>query len=143
MGITIHANGVSRSFDCGYFGFAKLRNNIAEAFDKDFAVIYSYGLLATWKPKDLEKRLNNILTLKNKTGEIKDCDNDILDFLFESDCEGKASYETCKKIYDLIKDIDFTGKIFTYGAYSDGKDYEYFKEFLKECYDKRAMMLWS
>ena len=28
-------------------------------------------------------------------------------------------------------------KIFTYAAYSDGKDYENLKAFLKECYQKR------
>lgn len=143
MGITIRANGVSRSFDCSYFGFKHLRDNIAKVFDEDFGLIYSDGLLATWNPDDWEKRLNDILELKSKTGEIKDCDNDILDFFFECDCEGKISHKTCKKIYDLIKDVDFGDKIFTYAAYSDGKDYERFKVFLKECYSKRAMMRWS
>lgn len=142
MGITIRANGVLRSFYCSYFGFKRLRDNVAKVFDEDFGLIYSDVLLSMLNPEDWKKRLNNILELKNKTGEIKDCDNDILDFLFERDCEGKAGYKTCKKIYDLIKDVDFTGKVFTYAAYSDGKDYEYFKEFLKECYSKRATMRW-
>lgn len=43
---------------------------------------------------------------------------------------------------DLIKDVDFGGKIFTYAAYSDGKDYENFKEFLKECYQKHRTIIW-
>lgn len=43
---------------------------------------------------------------------------------------------------DLIKDVDFGGKIFTYTAYSDGKDYENFKEFLKECYQKHRTIIW-
>ena len=70
-------------------------------------------------------------------------DSDIFDFLYESDCEGKVGPKTCRKIYDLIKDIDFEDKIFTYGAHSDGKDYEYFKEFLKECYTHRRQMRWN
>lgn len=80
-------------------------------------------------------------TLKIK--QFPDEDEDILNFLFASDCEGKISYKTCKKIYDLIKDVDFGGRTFTYMAYSDGKDYERFKEFLRECYRKRTCMRWS
>lgn len=64
----------------------------------------------------------------------------LLDFLFASDCGGEISYKTCKKIYDLINNIDFGNEIFTYGAHSDGKDYEYFKEFLLECYSHRRKM---
>lgn len=73
---------------------------------------------------------------------FKEEDDDILDFLYASDCEGKAGHRTCKKIYDLIKDVDFHGQIFTYAAYSDGKDYEYFKGFLFECYSKKRNMIW-
>ena len=43
----------------------------------------------------------------------------------------------------LIKDINFGDKIFVYGAHSDGKDYEYLKDFLRECYSHRRNMRWN
>lgn len=142
MGLSIYANGIKRTFECSYIGFLNLRENIAKALDTDFYAIYSQRFMAVMQPKEWEKHLNNVLSHKEETGEIKDSD-DVLDFLFESDCNGKVSYKTCRKIYDLIKDIDFGNRIFTYQAYSDGKDYEYFKKFLKDCYSKRASMRWE
>ena len=72
----------------------------------------------------------------------KNLDEDILDFLYAEDCEGKISYKTCRKIYDLIKDVDFEKKGFRYAAYQNN-DYEELKEFLTECYSKRRNMVWS
>lgn len=138
MGVSIYANGVSRSFDCGYIGFQRLRTVVATAYDYNLGRVYGNATLAIMHPKEYDAEIN--LILKNE--KFKDEDNDILDFLFMSDCEGKISHKTCKKIYDLIKDFEHGGKIFTYAARSDGKDYEHLKEFLKECYSKRAKMRW-
>ena len=93
-----------------------------------------------WRIQELAWLLSR---LKSRvSAKQADEDKDIFDFLFASDCDGKCSYKTAKKIYDLIKDVDFGGKIFTYTAYSDGKDYENFKEFLKECYQKHRTIIW-
>lgn len=139
MGITIYAKGVDRSFDCGYIGFAHLRNRICEVYDKDLYNVYSDMKMCALYTSEWTAKINAICNLK----QFPDEDKDILDFFFESDCEGKISYKTCKKIYDLIKDIDFGGRIFTYAACSDGKDYEHLKEFLNECYQKRVSMRWG
>lgn len=139
MGVTIYAKGVERSFGCGYIGFEHLRSRICEVYDKDFCNVYSDMTLAVMHKKEWVTKINAILEIK----QFPDEDEDILNFLFASDCEGKISYKTCKKIYDLIKDVDFGGRTFTYMAYSDGKDYENFKEFLRECYRKRTCMRWS
>ena len=139
MGITIYAKGVDRSFDCGYIGFAHLRNRICEVYDKDLYNVYSDMKMCALYTSEWTAKINAICNLK----QFPDEDKDILDFFFESDCEGKISYKTCKKIYDLIKDIDFGGRIFTYAACSDGKDYEHLKEFLNECYRKRVSMRWG
>ena len=72
----------------------------------------------------------------------KPLDEDILDFLYDSDTTGQISHKVCKKIYDLIQDIDFGKKSFRYGAYAHN-DYEEFKTFLKECYSNRRYMRWS
>lgn len=139
MGLKIHATGIDRAFQCSYIGFANLRNQIAKAYDEDFYKIYSDTKMCLSHISEWEKAINDIIAKK----QFPDEDEDILDFFFSSDCGGSISHKTCKKIYNLIKDIDFTGYIFTYGAYSDGKDYEYFKDFLKDCYSKRHRMRWN
>ena len=63
----------------------------------------------------------------------------VLDFLYAPDEDGKISYKTCRKIYELIKDVDFGGKCFRYAAHVHN-DYEEFKMFLKECVSHRRNM---
>ena len=142
MGVDISANKSNRCFHCGGGGFFSLRKNIALAYDKELGEHYANMISALGiggRMEEYNKKTNEILA----DGRFKEDDYDILDFLYASDCEGKASHKTCKKIYNLIKDIDFGDKIFTYAAWSDGKDYEYFKEFLLECYRHRRKMRWS
>lgn len=139
MGLEIHATSIDRTFQCSYTGFANLRNQIAKAYDEDFYKIYSDTKMCLSYTSEWEKAINNIIAKK----QFPDEDEDILDFFFSSDCGGSISHKTCKKIYDLIKDINFAGYIFTYSAYSDGKDYEHFKDFLKTCYSKRCRMKWD
>lgn len=140
MGFTIYSNNGSRNFDGGMGGFMSLRENIAFAFDEEFGEHYS-TLRSCFRESDYKsfnEKTNKILS----ANRFKQEDEDIVEFLFAPDCEGEISHKTCKKIYDLIKDIDFGNKIFTYGAHSDGKDYEYFKQFLLECYSHRRKLRW-
>ena len=141
MGITIKATNSTRSFDMGGGGFFDLRQSIAVIYDKELGEHYE-KLSCCWS-KELttawEKRVNEILS----DSRFKEEDEDILDFLFASDCSGSISYKTCKKIYDLIKDVDFGNNIFVYTSRSDGKDYEHFKEFLLECYKYKRKMRWT
>ena len=73
----------------------------------------------------------------NDDEKSNDEDIDIIRFFFDSDREGKCTYKTCKKIYDLIKDVDFKEN-----KYLNKNDYDEIKLFLKECYQKRRMMIW-
>lgn len=138
MGVTIYANGSAQSFDMGYGGFFNLRKNIALAYDKDFGEHYATLVKCNTK-EDFEvfdKIANELL---------KDCpdeDSDILDFLFAADTDGKCAYKTCKKIADLLRQADLSDKRFVYMAYSDGKDYKHFIDFLDECYKYRRKMRW-
>lgn len=140
MGVTIYAHNGSRCFDGGAGGFMSLRTNIAKAWDKDFGE--HYETLRQCHSEEDYKRFDKKTNQMLNDNRFKQEDEDIVDFLFQSDIEGKISHKTCKKLYLLIKDIDFHGKIFTYAAFSDGKDYEYFKEFLLECYSHRRMLRW-
>lgn len=136
MGITITATNSSYDFDMGYGGFFNLRRNIALALDKEFGENYSL-LVKCVTPRQFEendKVANLILSEKH-------LDEDIVDFLYAPDTEGTISYKTCKKILDLIQNVDFGKKGFRYAIYMND-DYEDFKKFLKECYSNKRKMRW-
>ena len=140
MGFTITATNSKYSFNGSSGGFYNLRVNIAKAFDIEFGNHYETLreriTLADYDAFDI--KANDILAKPR----FKKEDDDIIIFLFMPDTGGSISYKTCKKIYDLIKDIDYGNKIFTYAAHSDGRDYEKFKVFLLDCYKRRAKMRW-
>lgn len=143
MGVCLTANNSSYSFYMGYFGFHILRRSIAEIIDPEFAQLYHEMLAGVFMEDriEAEKKLSKLLADEDKFPEDIEC---VLDFLFQPDVEGKVSYKTCKKLYDLIKDVNFDGKSFRYvcDQNSEMSDYEMFKKFLKECYRYHRNMRW-
>lgn len=140
MGYTITATNSNYDFSGGYGQFKDLRENIALAFDKEFG--RHYQTLGFCHSKDTIKLFNDKANKILQDDRFKDEDEDIISFLFAPDCDGSISYKTCKKIYDLIKDKDYKGQYLNYIAWSDGNDYEKFKEFLLDCYKHRRKMVW-
>ena len=140
MGVSIYATNSKYEFDMWYFGFFRLRSEIACALDAEFGEHYR-RLFYFNTPSDLmdHDRVADLIIKKNG---LEEKGADIIDFLYESDTNGEISYKTCGKIYELIKDLDFGKKGFRYGAYSKN-DYEEFKAFLKDCYSKKKKMRWS
>lgn len=144
MGISLYANSkyVSQKFDMSYGGFFALRSQIANAFDKEFGEHYSQLLKASCSfsgdTETFNKKMNRILA--DKRFNEKD---DILDFFFASDCEGTISYQTCKKLYDIIKNTNFQSG-FQYGNFSDGieKDWNDLKDFFLGCYKAKVSARW-
>lgn len=143
MGVSITANNSNFVFHCSCTGLYRLRANIAKAYDEQLGELYK-ELFSVSDTADniqrVETEINNLLSDEQR---FKKEDYDILDFLFGSETFGRISYKTCKKIYELIKDINFGNKIFTYAAHSSGNDYELFKQFLSECYSKKRNMIWN
>ncbi len=139
MGVTLTAKNPIHTFNMGYGGFLNLRTSIADLFDKEFGEHYR-TLQRCYDQADWKKycRIGDKILSHPR---FKDEDYDILDFLHASSSEGKMGYKTCGKIYRLIKDADFEGKIFRYAAYSHN-DYEELKEFLKDCYSHRKNAVW-
>ena len=68
--------------------------------------------------------------------------DDVLDFLFAPDTDGKTGYRTCMKILNCLQHIDTSNKYFVYANLSNGMDYEEFQQFLRECYRYRRKMRW-
>jgi hypothetical protein len=145
MGFSLTATNSKYSFSGGYGSFAALRANIAKAWDKEFGEHYD-TLRACFRESDYDafnKETERILSQERFQEGGGKADSDIVEFLFASDCAGSISHKTCKKIYDIIKGIDFHGEIFTYAMHSDGKDYERLKDFLLDCHKRRVRARWS
>lgn len=144
MGVSLYANSkyVPQTFDMGYGGFFALRSQIANAFDEEFGKQYSQLLKASCSlsggDEAFNQKTNQILADKRFEGK-----DDILDFFFASDCEGAIPYKTCKKLYDIIKDVDFQSG-FQYGNFSNGieKDWKDLKEFFLGCYKAKVSARW-
>lgn len=134
MGLTLQSKGSQIDLTGGYGMFLKIRSRVAIAWDKEFGEHYSsLPLLEEEDYEEFDKRTNEIL----KDERFKDEDEDLLAFLFASDGEGKCKYKTCKKIYDLIKDIEDDKLQLRYTAISKN-DWEDFKQLLLDCYSHRA-----
>lgn len=141
MGLTLKSKGSQIDLTGGYGMFMRIRQAIAKAWDKEFSEHYA-KLNTIWKIEDFDefdKRTNEIL----KNDRFKNEDKDLVEFLFASDCEGKCSYKTCKKIYELIKNVGDIGKL-RYVTYLNTKenDWEDFKQLLLDCYSHRANLTW-
>lgn len=144
MGVSLYSNSkkVTQEFTMSYGGFFALRSQIANVFDKEFGEHYSQLLKASCflsgGTEAFNKKMNQILADKRFDGQ-----DDILDFFFASDCEGTISHQTCKKLYDIIKNADFQSG-FQYGNFSNGieKDWNDLKEFFLGCYKAKVSARW-
>lgn len=142
MRLTITATNSKISLECSYIGFYKLRQGIANALNEEFGIAYKdfiFSNLCDKTEQDIQiSRLNTIIS--NNLADDKY--NDILEFLFVTDYEGKIPYQMCKNIYDIIKDMDLQIN-FQYTIYVNGNDFELFKQLLLECYSRRKKLRWS
>lgn len=144
MGVSITSNYKDAiGLSGGYSTMHIIRTKIALAFDKELGECYSTLVQCYLSGNDdvvdeWKRKFNKIL----KNERFKTEDKDILNFLLASDCEGKISYKTCGKIYNLIKDIEAPNLRLRYSFYSNENDWKDFKTLLKECYSHRAYMVW-
>lgn len=133
MGICLYNK--EYEMDMGYFTFAQLRTIIAKLLNKEFGENYSLlrKCIAEKDFKENDKIANSLIAKYN-------LDEDVVGFLYQSDCSGKITYKTCRKIYKLIKDYDDN---FMYGYVHSNHSFSYFKEMIKNCADKRRMLFWN
>lgn len=141
MGITLYAKNSNLEVRFGYLGFYHLRTNIAFALDREFGEHYR-NIIDTLHATESEEaeywdKYEEIISRK-KLHKNKA----ILNFLLASDCNGKRSCGTCKKIYDLIKNTDLSSVGF------DADDrlkerYENFKKLLLECWQNKRYLMWN
>lgn len=125
MGVTIKSK--SRSIDLGGGGFKRLRTKVAELAAPDIFEHYKKLGEGMWYPnrkaffKDYDEKIAELD--KKYKGKM----SDILDFLYESDCDAEMDADHCRSIYEVIKDYDDN---ILYG-YAGRKDCAKFADFKK------------
>lgn len=132
-----------------YSTFNDGRNRIAKLLDKDWGNLREYH--TDWmRMHFMSATVNEIKQFQEeweKSSEAlikgKNLDPDIIDFLLQSDCEGKIDYKTAKKLLDLIK--DYPGRLFIESNLIPDKDEgtQQFKEMLHYCYSQHADLKWD
>lgn len=141
MGITLDSKNCS--IDLGYSGFNNLRTKVAELTAPDIHEHYKklaegMFLIGTTKEKFFKDYNAEIQRLSEKYNEEKD---NILDFLYASDCDGEMDVEHCKSIYDVIKDYDDDIR-YGYCGRPDCAMFRDFKALVKDCIDTNTPMNW-
>lgn len=132
MGVHIFANNSPYSLDMAYSAFSRLRDRIATLLDEEFGSNYSRLCYSKEDYENHDKVANRLISEKN-------LDEDIVEFLYQSDCDGKISYKTCKKILDLVADAEF---VTCYMGFYDASRAHDFQELLQDCYSHRRSLRW-
>ena len=142
MGLFIESEGSNMELTGGYGMLMKIRIQVAKAWDEEFGKHYETlpSLIRDEDYKRFDKRTDEIL----KQDRFKNEDLDLVKFLFASDCEGECSPETAKKIYDLIKDVEYDGKLrYTTYPSTNKNDWEDFKQLLLDCWNNKKSFTWN
>lgn len=142
MGVTIDSENCS--IDLGYSGFNRLRTKVAELTAPDILEHYmklekGMFLTGTIREEFFKDYNTEIQRLSEKYNGDKD---NILDFLYASDCDGEMDVEHCKSIHDVIKDYD-DDICYGYCGRPDCAMFGDFKELVKDCIDTNTPMEWS
>ena len=135
MGVHVFANNSPYSLDMAYSSFNRVRGKIAMLLNEEFGSNY-LNLRKCYSKEDYK----NHDEVANRLIKEKNLDNDIVDFLYQSDCDGKISYKTCKKILDLVGDTEF---VTCYMGFYDTSRSHDFQKLLQDCYSYRRSLRWD
>lgn len=141
MGITIESK--NHSIDLGGRGFYRLRMKVAELSALDICELYKElkeGMFLVGSERkdfinDYNKKLNKVASKYN------DEKNNVLDFLYTSDCDGEMDVEHCKSLYEVIKEYD-DNILYGYNGRADCATFKDFKEIVKDCIETETAMTW-
>lgn len=133
MGVTI--SNKEYGIDLTYSGFAKSRIQVAENISHAFRNWYEKFLDLNYKATAEDDRL--CAHYQNLYG-ISD---EVLGFLFGSDCDGKISAKTAKEIWKLIKD-DNENFCIGYVGRPDRAMYQDFREIIEQAAKHRWVVKW-
>lgn len=143
MGITISNH--KRSIDMGSGGYLRLRAKISELLNcQEFSDIYA-ELLNPYK----EKTSRGFETMQDyyedhdnraiAVCEAYKLDEEVINWLYSSDCGCSVSAKTCRHLWKIIKDYD-DNVVYGYAARPDRAMFKDFKRIVQECAEERRVM---
>lgn len=143
MGITIWSK--NREADCGLGGFKSLRQKVADLTSPEIGTFYrkldDAPFFGPERKKFFEKYDKELHDLNGKfKKEPKKLR--ILDFLYQSDCEGKADRWTCRAIWEVIKDYD-DDYCYGYAGRPDCMTWSDFKKIIQDCIETKTQLNWG
>lgn len=142
MGVTIESK--NHSIDLGGWGFICLRTKVAELAAPDICEHYKKSmdgmrLYDEDKRKAFHESYNAKIAELDKRYEGKM--SDILDFLYESDCDAKMDTDHCRSIYEVIKNYD-DDILYGYSGRKDCAKFADFKKIVKDGIDSGDGFSW-
>ena len=142
MGMTIKSK--SRSIDLGGGGFRRLRTKVAELAAPDIFEHYKKSIDGMRLYDENERKA----FYKSYNAKIAELDrkyngrmSDILDFLYESDCDAEMDEDHCRSIYEVIKDYD-DNILYGYAGRKDCAKFADFKKIVKDGIDSGDGFSW-
>lgn len=137
MGLTIKGKYPdSPSYDMGAASFFRLRRDIAYTISKEFGQHYAQIPYLHGMDSDEHDRRTAQLIKKYH------CSPRLIDFLYQSDIEGRLSPFKCQALLKQINDLHNTS-LYGYTAYPEHcMTIEKFKELLHECFTRRTYLIW-
>lgn len=143
MGVTIKCKKTGRDIDLGYFGFSRLRCKVAQLLGEPF---YSHYMKLLDAPRFMEPdEEKNFCTQWDTEAARLITENNIpvkvVNFLLESDCDGKIRYGACKDMLKVIGDYD-DNICYGYAGRKDCAMFRDFKAILQDCVDNKCDMVW-
>ena len=136
MGVTISSKNFS--YDMGYISFGFFRQEIAKEVDINLGEIYKKFYLSMATSQEVCDYLN-INEDKIKVNQK------FVDFLFASDCDCELSSFKCKKILEVLNNVDSDKKFGYQGRESLGDKMltiNLFKEMLQDCVANKHKLTW-
>lgn len=140
MGVTIGNN--RKKIDLSYSGFNRLRAKVAHIANEELGNFYDeLSKSLTLFGKEREDFIKEYDRRLEKADEEFQVSEELLDFLYESDCEGKATPKQCRQIYKIIKDYN-DNIIYGYAGRKDGATFEDFKNIVQDCAKRNVQLRW-
>ena len=139
MGVTIRSKNYN--IDMGGGDFLNLRTKVAELTTQDiyehYKALTNYFLCTLEEKKDFFEDYNKKIEMLDEKYNGKY--SDILDFLYEPDCNGNISYDVCVSLWNTIKDYEDDTKYGYVGRFVTFND---FKKIVKDCIDNKTNLTW-
>lgn len=125
MGLDVSIKGLDYkdTYHGGYITFGVYRKKVAKAYNDRIGELYAKIYIEDDLTNEEIKEWNEL------------CNNDLDMFLWHSDCDGKFTPKECKKIYNILKDLNIEMNYYDM--------HKLWLNMFKHCYQKRVNMYFS